>query len=289
MGITRDRCRTHWGHLQIETVRLSPLPRRHAPRGRKRRTPGSGKTIGSRPVGPIQRQRASAPCRILITRPLRGGSKAARPITPICPVSLPGEAFRTSVPSSSRRPEYRAPARRRRQCQERLLNGPGSATRTSTIGTSAQKGTAHCGWSGPSQASRFHCAAEDANRATDSSCDVYHHGARHPSVRIGHRARLHSPLFRWSSWRSQSDDGCTHRVSQPGVGRAPTGARRRRMTGLSMALSECDLAQDGFEASERGQILGGAARDEPRAVVVATDGDRKGADGESREPFEEGK
>lgn len=65
-------------------------------------------------------------------------------------------------------------------------------------------------------------------------------------------------------------------------GRATTAA------GLSTALFECDLAQDGLEASERGQILGGAARDEPGTVVVAAYGDRKGADGESREPFEEG-
>ena len=201
MGITRDRCRTHRGQLLTGTVRLSPLPSRHAPRGRKRGTPGSRKTIGSRPVGRIQRRRASGPCRILIPRPLRGGSKAARPIMPICLVSWPRQAFRTSVPSSSRRPEYRAPARHRRQCQECLLDGPGSATRTSSIGTSALKGAVRptAGGADPPRPAGSAAPPTVLIGRLNSSWDVYHQGARHPSVRTGHQARLHSLLSRWSS------------------------------------------------------------------------------------------
>ena len=72
-------------------------------------------------------------------------------------------------------------------------------------------------------------------------------------------------------------------------GRAWARLTRGSVGERSAAPPERDLPEDGLEAAERREVLGGAVRDEPRAVGVSPERDRQGLDGESRESFEEGK
>ena len=163
--------------------------------------------------------RARTPCRIATSRPLSAGSKAAPSITLICPVSWPRHTFSTSAPSSSRKPVNVAPALR---STRRHACSPGSATRASTIATSARKSSAHCGCRGSSQASRFHRAAF---RSASVCCETHTAAPRGPSARRSRASARHSPGSLSAASRPAPDPDAAlpssspapHPASPPGI------------------------------------------------------------------------